>query len=78
MMRFILYAIGFFLLFRLIFNFILPLISTTRQVRRQFKDMQERMNAHVRNGQTAEPPRPAQPADKIKKEDYLDFEEVKP
>lgn len=56
--------------YRLIFDFVLPIYRTTRQVRRGFRDMQERMN-----GQPAEP----QPASKPKGKqvgDYIDYEEV--
>jgi hypothetical protein len=76
MIRFLIYALGFYLLFRLIFNFIIPLFITTRQVRQQFNDIKNRARDQVNDPyapQARENPRP----EKVRKEDYLDFEEVK-
>jgi len=58
--------------YRLIFDFILPIYRTTRQVRRGFRDMQDRMN-----GQAAEPQSASKPKEEKKVGDYIDFEEVK-
>lgn len=76
MLRFLIYALGFYLLFRLIFNFIIPLFLTTRQVRKQFNDIKNKMQDQVNDPyttQTRETPKP----DKVSKDDYLDFEEVR-
>jgi hypothetical protein len=69
-------AIVFYLLYRFIFNFLVPVARTTRQVREQFRNMQEQQPFHQEQPREhAQPQRPAQkPADKG---DYLDFEEVK-
>lgn len=76
MLRFLIYALGFYLLFRLIFNFIIPLFMTTRQVRKQFNDIKNKMQDQVNDPytpQTRETPKP----EKVSKDDYIDFEEVK-
>ncbi len=60
-----------YLLYKLVFDLILPLTRTTRQVNRQFEDMNRRMQEN----QATSPP----PAGKTTgaNGDYIDFEEVK-
>jgi hypothetical protein len=74
-------SIVFYLVYRLIFDLIVPVYKTTKQVKRQFNDMHEHMqqqtNAHQQHqGPAAE--RKPHTAPKGKMEDYIDFEEVKP
>jgi sortase (surface protein transpeptidase) len=68
-----------YLLYKLIFDFIIPVYNTTKQVKKQFGDMQSKMQEHMQanqpqnntyNSNTQEPP-------KAKNGDYIDFEEVK-
>lgn len=70
-----------YLLYKLIFDFIIPVLKTTRQVKKQFGDMsarmQEKMNEQQQQATTfnantkqATPPN--------KKDDYIEFEEVPP
>jgi hypothetical protein len=67
-------AIVFYLLYRFIFNFLVPVARTTRHVRQQFRNMQEHADQQTR---PAEPQRPGQPTQKPPAGDYIDFEEVK-
>jgi hypothetical protein len=71
-----------YLVYKLIFDFIIPVYKTTKQVSQKMGEMQSKMNDHINQqsagsgGQqqantTAE--KPARPA----KEDYIEFEEVK-
>ena len=71
-----------YLVYKLIFDFIIPVYKTTKQVSQKMGEMQSKMNEHINKqstgsgGQqqantTAE--NPARPA----KEDYIEFEEVK-
>lgn len=68
-----------YLLYKLIFDFIIPVYQTTKQVKQKVNKMQQDMHAHTqqqnnyRNNTTNEPAtnRPS------KKDDYIDFEEVK-
>lgn len=65
-----------YLFFRLVFNFILPIYRTTKQVRKGFKDMQEKMR------QQPDPYANQQPSSATKNSsgkvgDYIDFEEIK-
>jgi hypothetical protein len=71
----------FYLLYKLIFDLIIPAAQTARQVKKQFTDMQSNMHEHAeRNNQ-----RPASnyttPTDTASKktgsEDYIEFEEIK-
>jgi hypothetical protein len=73
-------AIVLYLLYRFVFNFLLPVVRTTRQVRQQFRNMQEGMGGEQFNGgervQTQKKQeRPG--GGKPPKEDYIDFEEIK-
>ncbi len=67
-----------YLLYKLIFDFIIPVYKTTKQVSRKMGEMQSKMNDNIKNqqaaaqtnGSTEKPVRPA-------REDYIEFEEVK-
>ena len=77
MLRYALLAIGIYFLARFIVELVIPVYRTTRQVRRQFRDMKERMESMSDGPPNAAPRRPAADARKASKEDYLDFEDVK-
>src|SRR6185437_2889522 len=83
-------VIAFYLLYRFVFNFLLPIVRTTRQVREQFRNMQGGTN--MRDGasgqqshsgaRTQTPPQQPRPSERHssphgRPEDYIDFEEVK-
>jgi hypothetical protein len=77
MLSYIFYCFLVYLLYNLIFKFVLPVYRTTKQVKRSFRDMQDRMQQHPgaassngTNGQKT-------PQPKTKAGDYIDFEEVK-
>lgn len=67
-----------YLLYKLIFDFIIPVIRTTKQVKKQFGDMgaqmQEKMNQQQQTTtfNTTKPTTPSK-----KNDDYIEFEEVK-
>lgn len=78
MWRYLFYAFLIYLAYRFIFHFIIPVYKTTRQVKKQFREMNSRMEDYV-NQQRANQ-QPASPQPEVKKEqagDYIDFEEVK-
>jgi hypothetical protein len=71
-----------YLLYKLIFDFIIPVYQTTKQVSKKMGEMQTKMNDHFgqqsagSGGQSqanATAEKPARPT----REDYIDFEEVK-
>lgn len=67
-----------YLLYKLIFDFIIPVVRTTSQVKKQFGDMsarmQEKMNEHQQS--TTVKSNTSQASPKSKTEDYIEFEEV--
>lgn len=89
-MKIILWAIGLYLLYKLIFDFILPVYQTTKRVRKQFREvqstMQAQMQAHMQAQQNAQrnasaqgfsTPNPPPKSSGGKVGDYIDFEEIK-
>lgn len=65
-----------YLLYKFIFDFIIPVYESSKRIKKQFGDMQEKMQNDMRNYQN--PKKPSQPEPAPKKEgDYIDFEEVK-
>lgn len=80
MLKIIVYTFLFWLLYKLIFDFIIPVYQSTKQVRRQMGDIQEHMRRQFeqQQQQSAEPQRQqTTAAKKADKSDYLDFEEIK-
>jgi hypothetical protein len=74
-------VIVFYLLYRFVFNFLVPVMKTTRQVREQFRNMQ---NPGGQQQQQQEPQRPEpkswqdrHTSTRGAAEDYIEFEEVK-
>jgi len=80
MLLYIFFAFLAYILFRLVFNFIIPVYRTTKKVRKGFREMQEKMRQHAA-GHTQQQSSGMQT--EIKKNDpkpageYIDFEEVK-
>lgn len=65
-----------YLLYRLVFDFIIPIYQTSKKVKKQFGEMHAKMaeqmqKTHAPNTQTSS----AQP--QKKKEEYIDYEEIK-
>jgi len=87
MLRYLFYAFLIYLAYRLVFHFIVPIYKTTRQVKKQFREMSGRMNSsdgHSRMqdnmGQQQPYQQTATPATENEKQqagDYIDFEELK-
>ena len=70
-----------YILYKLIFSFIIPLYNASKQMKGKMNEMQERMQAQQRAQaeQQSQQQTPQQPkaTEKISKEDYIDYEEVK-
>jgi hypothetical protein len=77
MFRFIFWAIVFYLAFRFIFNFVIPVFRATRQMKAQMRDFKEKMEGQQRPSENnfQQPQRPS--PQEVRKEDYIDFEEIK-
>ncbi len=65
-----------YLVYKLIFDFIIPVYQTSKQVKQKMGEMQQKMNEHMQQQKGAQPDT-ADPSAKPKKEDYIEFEEVK-
>jgi hypothetical protein len=77
MQVFLLILLAYFL-YKFIFGFILPIYRTTKQVKKQFGEMKEKINEQF--GQTnnySQTTTTEVPPPKSKNKDYIDFEEVK-
>ena len=80
-------AIVLYLLYRFIFHFLVPVARATRQVREQFRNMQDpnggtqsQQRTYTTTFQQPDAPRPGQrpgPSGKAPASDYIDFEEIK-
>lgn len=67
-----------YLVYKLIFDFIIPVYKTTKQVKQKVGEMQSQMNEHMKNRQNGQSASGStQKAAKPSKEDYIEFEEVK-
>lgn len=72
-------VIVFYLLYRFVFNFLVPVLRTTRHVRQQFRNMRSGMGEQFQEQpqQTASRPQERHSSTRGPAEDYIDFEEVK-
>ena len=76
--RYLLYAFLLYLLYRFVFHLIIPVYKTTRQVRKEFQNMQSRMQDHINQQQAPQQPSTSKTgSNKEASGDYIDFEEVK-
>ena len=71
-----------YILYKLVFDFIIPIYQTTRRVKRQFGEMnakmQEQMNAdRYRDNQQQNSPSSKSKQEPVNKEEYIDYEEIK-
>ncbi|MBW8686011.1 DUF4834 family protein [Chitinophaga rhizophila] len=84
-LKYAILAFVFWLLYKIVFGFIVPVYQSTKQVRRQMGDIQEHLRRQYQQQEQAQ--RQAAQAQqqqqqyaaskKADKGDYLDFEEVK-
>ena len=72
----------FYLAYRLIFDFIIPVYRTTRKIKQGFRDMHQHVNQHAQQyNQGSQHNQPNQPFNQATNKgnagDYIDFEEIK-
>ncbi|PSL35435.1 hypothetical protein [Chitinophaga ginsengisoli] len=75
-------AFVFWLLYKFVFDFIVPVYQSTKHVRRQMGDIQEHLRRQYQQQeqaqrQAAQSQQPHTAPKKAEKGDYLDFEEIK-
>lgn len=75
-MRYILIAFACYVGYRFLVGFLIPVIRTTMQVKKQFEAVRENQQQQY---QQEQPPKTTakNPGFKVAKDDYLDFEEIK-
>ena len=67
-----------YILYKLIFDFIIPIYQTTKKVKKQFGEMHNKMQDHMNTfnqQQSASAPKPSD--EPTKNEEYIDYEEIK-
>ena len=72
MLRYIIWALVIYSLYRLIFHFIIPVFRVSQQMKEKVKEFNNRMESE--NLQQHDTPQKNKQASK---EDYIDYEEVK-
>jgi sortase (surface protein transpeptidase) len=65
-----------YMVYKLIFDFIIPIYQTTKQVNKKMGEMQSKMHEHF-NQQESSPKNSTERVARPAKEDYIEFEEVK-
>ncbi len=76
-LRFFFFAFIFYLAYKLVFDFIIPVYRTTRKVKRGFREMQERMQQQNEQNNKPSATENTSSDKQNKVGDYIDFEEVK-
>ena len=65
-----------YILYKFIFDFIIPIYNTTKKVKQQFGQMQEKMQEQMKTYNQQQPTQTT-PKPKSANEEYIDYEEVK-
>ena len=76
MFKYLFWAIGLYILIRFIFNFVIPVYRATRQMKGQMRDFQSRMQQGQEGFEQNDNAQKSAKS-KVKREDYIDFEEIK-
>ena len=70
-----------YILYKLIFDFIIPIYRTTKRVKKQFGEMQskmqEQMNTNSYRGNQQQSSAKSTKEEPLKREEYIDYEEIK-
>ncbi len=67
----------FYLLYRFIFELVIPIFRTTREVKKKMNEFQQNMHKTAENNRTSNENTAKSTTSKPKSDDYIDFEEVK-
>lgn len=75
-MRYIIYILLGYLFYRFITGFLFPVVKTGKQIKKQFDEMQQRMQDNMQQpaGSSTPPPQPS--TRKSQAGEYIDFEEI--
>ena len=67
----------FYILYKFIFELVIPIFKTTRQVQKKMNEFQQNMNKQAETNRTSSTNMDRPSVSKPKNEDYIDFEEIK-
>jgi hypothetical protein len=76
MFKYILLGFTIYFAYRFLFDFMLPVIRTTRQVKKQFDAVREQQQGFQQTSQNKNTTSTPNKAPKPKADDYIDFEEI--
>jgi hypothetical protein len=76
MITYIIWAIVLYCVYKIVFNFLVPVIRVSRRMRSQVRDFQRQANGQFQNYQK-DNTRASQPSPAEKGGEYIDFEEIK-
>lgn len=76
MFKAIIELFALYLLYKLIFDFIIPVYHTTKQVKQKVNEMHHTMNERMKPKENQVPAKPAA-TNPSGKDDYIEYEEVK-
>jgi hypothetical protein len=77
MLKYILLGFTVYFAYRFLFDFLIPVVRTTRQVKKQFDAAREQQQGFKQNQRSARPESATSKAPKPPADDYIEFEEVK-
>ena len=73
--KYILLGIFLYFMFRFLYDFIIPVVRTTKQVKKQFDAVREQQQQQFYQQQ--QPQASTKSASSVDEDDYIEFEEVK-
>lgn len=77
-MKYVLLAIGLYILYQFIFKLVIPVWMASRKIKQGFREMQSRMEDQMRQQQAAQQQEQSPAHEpKHKAGDYIEFEEMK-
>jgi hypothetical protein len=76
MFKYILLGFTIYFAYRFLFDFMLPVIRTTRQVKKQFDAVREQQQGFQQTSQNKNNSSTPNKAPKPKADDYIEFEEI--
>ncbi len=77
LLRAILYGLLIYIIYKVVFDLIIPVYKTTQKIKKGFRNMHGQMQDQMDQKQPPRQSASAKPAKKEKAGDYIDFEEVK-
>ena len=75
--KILLYVFLIYMAYKFVFDFIIPIYRTTKQVKKGFREMNDRMNEHMRQQRGEQHPIQEPQKPQQKEGDYIEFEEIK-